>query len=104
MADLQGKTRFERRPSFWKTPITHSSSQTIGHKRNYCEIHNTNSNSNNLNNNPNKKRRLLTEREIEDIAKYGGFNPKDIYIAVEECDGFKWFKRAPINTQKDKKK
>merc|ERR1711933_704773 len=84
--------RFGRRPSFWKTP------QIIGKKRNYSQINDENNKDNKLNElNPNKKRRLLTNLEIENIAKYGGFNPSNIIIAVQESDGFCWFKRKQKN-------
>lgn len=98
MSQFQVKSGFTRRPSFWKTPITRNPLQSIGKKRNYSDLNNNdNHNNNDINDsflNPNKKRRLLTNSEIENIAKCGGFNPSNILIAVQESDGFCWFKRA----------
>ena len=101
MSQFEVKSGFARRPSFWKTPITRNPLQSIGKKRNFSQLSNTRNNDKNTKNsindsfiNPNKKRRLLSHSEIENIAKCGGFNPSNILIAVQESDGFCWFKRA----------
>ena len=97
MSELQtGQNRLLRRPSFWKTPITRNALQTIGKKRNFSQLHqDKKDNPNQVSiTNPNKKRRVLSNREIESIAKCGGFHPSNILIAVQESDGFCWFKRV----------
>jgi len=106
MCDLQTSGHTQRRPSFWKTPIPRDSAlQTLGQKRNYSEItHDAEAIANDSasGSNPKKKRRLLTESEIANIAKCGGFNPSNIIIAVEEQDGFCWFKTKQNNPSFDK--
>ena len=95
MSSIQVNSRLDRRPSFWKTPITRNHAIS-GNKRNYCQIKPDKANVE-IFPNPNKKRRLLTESEITNIAKTGGFNPSNIIIAVEETDGFCWFKTKQNN-------
>eukprot|EP01084_Bolivina_argentea_P293218 504265_1 len=100
----QVNNTFQRRPSFWKTPITRTSPSLTGVKRNYSQI---NSEQNNHNHEPNqhKKRRLLNKSEIADIAKFGGLQASNIILAVRESDGFCWFKRkTSINTTFNKQK
>lgn len=108
MSQFEVKSGFARRPSFWKTPITRNPLQSINKKRNFSQISSNANNNHNHNDtindsfiNPKKKRRLLSHSEIENIAKCGGFNPSNILIAVEESDGFCWFKRA-IKTDNNK--
>ena len=87
MSDVQVGSQFERRPSGKQR-------RNIGKKRNFDEMSDTNHQaSRDSASNPNKKRRLLTYSEISDIAKFGGFNPNHIVLAVQESDGFCWFRR-----------
>eukprot|EP01084_Bolivina_argentea_P097981 176122_1 len=104
-------SRFDRRPSFWKTPHPRNPTQIVGNKRNFTQLNEDNDDNNNNNKNElnhiSKKRRLLNQNEIENIAQSGGFNASNIIIAVEESDGFKWFKRirqtSNIQNEDDKK-
>merc|ERR1719242_2946161 len=102
--------KFQRRPSFWKTPMPRDNLKTGATKRNYSQMSdgpnagNESSNSHNNCQNPNpvnptKKRRILSDQEIISLAKEGSFNPSSIILAVEDADtGFCWFKRISSNS------
>lgn len=100
---MQVSSRFERRPSYWKTPAGHLGGKhapsSIGKKRHYDEITDSNNNTCTTPSPASKKRRLLTHSEISNIAKVGGFNPNNIVLAFQESDGFCWFKRQTASKQ-----
>mmetsp|Transcript_38212 Transcript_38212/g.61174 ORF Transcript_38212/g.61174 Transcript_38212/m.61174 type:complete len:641 (-) Transcript_38212:163-2085(-) len=107
MSEVRSRFDIERRLSFFKTPMTRNPLQVIGQKRNYAQLSSLAEGNENSEQhpdkfnacNPNKKRRLLTTPEIENLAKSGGFNPSHILIAIEEPDGFQWWKLAkPAST------
>jgi len=103
-SEVSSNTRFNRRPSFWKTPITRDEfSSTIGQKRKHDQITADTFNHDEEDAKPSSpgrkraKHRLLNHQEIESLARSGGFHPSHIIFAVEESDGFVWFKRAQKN-------
>ena len=95
MSTVSMDNRFQRRPSFWKTPIPRNDGKFTGTKRNYSQIANTPLAVDPAN--PNKKRRILSDDEVISLAKEGRFNPSSIILAVEDETGFCWFKRIETN-------